>query len=39
MRVDARRLHFFDLETEAAIGLGEPAAAVPDPAPAATLEG
>jgi multiple sugar transport system ATP-binding protein len=39
MRVDARRLHFFDLETEAAIGLGEPAAAIPDPAPAATLEG
>ncbi len=24
MRVDARRLHFFDLETEAAISLGEP---------------
>jgi len=24
MRVDARRLHFFDLDTEAAIGLGEP---------------
>jgi len=37
MHVDARRLHFFDLETEAAIGLGEPAPAIA-PAAAARLE-
>jgi len=34
MRIDTSRLHFFDLDTEAAIGDG-PAAAGP---PAATLE-
>jgi multiple sugar transport system ATP-binding protein len=38
MRVDTRRLHFFDLDSEAAIGIEETAGAVPDPAPAARLE-
>jgi multiple sugar transport system ATP-binding protein len=37
MRVDTRRLHFFDLESEAAIGLGAPAGIVA-PAAAARLE-
>jgi multiple sugar transport system ATP-binding protein len=36
MRVDARRLHFFDLASEAAIGVER--AAVADPVPAARLE-
>ena len=38
MRVDTRRLQFFDLESEAAIGLGKPAGAVPEPLPPARLE-
>jgi multiple sugar transport system ATP-binding protein len=37
MRVDTRRMHFFDLESEAAIGLGAPAGIVA-PAAAARLE-
>jgi multiple sugar transport system ATP-binding protein len=37
MRVDTRRLHFFDLDSEAAIGLGE-TAATSVPVPAARLE-
>jgi multiple sugar transport system ATP-binding protein len=37
MRVDARRLHFFDLESESAIGAGTPGGAVA-PAAAARLE-
>lgn len=36
MRVDARRLHFFDLASEAAIGVEK--GAVADPVPAARLE-
>jgi multiple sugar transport system ATP-binding protein len=38
MRVDARRLHFFDLESELAIGAGS-TSAEPVPVPAARLEG
>ena len=37
LAVDARRLHFFDLETENAIGSGSPIAAEPAKAEAATL--
>jgi multiple sugar transport system ATP-binding protein len=37
MRVDTRRLHFFDLDSEAAIGLGRAAAAA-EAMPAARLE-
>jgi multiple sugar transport system ATP-binding protein len=38
MRVDSRRLHFFDLDTEAAIGRGGKSPAVADVRPAARLE-
>jgi hypothetical protein len=38
MRVDARRLHFFDLDSELALGTGS-TGAEPVPAPAARLEG
>jgi multiple sugar transport system ATP-binding protein len=37
MRLDARRLHFFDLDSEAAIGIGD-LGAVRDHVPTATLE-
>ncbi len=37
MRVDTRRLHFFDLDSEGAIGLEEHGS-LPDPVPAARLE-
>jgi multiple sugar transport system ATP-binding protein len=37
MRVDTRRLHFFDLDSEAAIGL-DGHGSLPDPVPAARLE-
>jgi hypothetical protein len=36
MRVDTRRLHFFDLDSEVAIGLEQ--GSLLDPAPAARLE-
>ena len=38
MRVDTRRLHFFDLDSEAAIGIRKPSGALPEHATAATLE-
>jgi multiple sugar transport system ATP-binding protein len=38
MRLDTRRLYFFDLDSEAAIGLEEPSGALPEHATAATLE-
>jgi multiple sugar transport system ATP-binding protein len=38
LHVDTRRLHFFDLDSETAIGVAPAAATAPDPPATATLE-